>query len=80
MMAGDYLILGPGMRQKRRYCVRCHTPLPFEPDIVRHMIVRAGGTDTTWLVRRCRNPACTTSNLQAADDESDIEREMNVDC
>jgi hypothetical protein len=60
--------------------VRCHTPLPFEAHSVRHVIVRAGGADTAWLVRHCRNPDCAMSNLEVADDESDIERGMYADC
>jgi hypothetical protein len=75
-MDHEYKLLCPGVRQRRLYCSACQTPLPFEPDLVRRVIERRGAASVTWLVRRCRNPTCFASNLQA-NDESDIEREID---
>jgi hypothetical protein len=73
-MEQEYLILGPGVRQRRRYCSHCQSPLPFEPDLIRRVISRTGGPEAVWMVRHCRNPICQATDMQAGDDLSDIER------
>jgi hypothetical protein len=72
-MHQEYRLLGQGVRQRRLYCRQCQAPLPFEPDVFRRILSRGGTPEAAWLVRRCRNPICGASHLQAPEDASDIE-------
>jgi RNase P subunit RPR2 len=73
MMQEEYQQTGPGPAFTRTLCVQCHTPLPFEPDLVRRIKMSLEGPITSWAVRRCH--VCGASNVQALDHLRAIEDE-----
>ena len=62
MMQEEYQISGSGADDPQYMCLQCQTPLPLEPDLIRHVKMSIHGPITSWEVRRC--PSCGISNVR----------------
>ena len=62
-MQEEYQTPGPETEYQPLLCTQCQTPLPLEPDLIRHIKMSINGPLTSWEVRRCQH--CGTSHVQA---------------
>jgi len=70
-MQEEYQTPGSGTDYQPILCTQCQTPLPLEPDLIRHIKMSINGPLTSWEVRRCQ--ICGTSNIQGFDHDREDE-------